>query len=54
MRTRRRVSIKQCPQCGWDAEGQTLEAPREATQKRVPPPQKHAFECGNCGYEWIE
>lgn len=54
MRTQRRVSIKRCPQCGWDAEGKPQEVPAAATQKRVPPPPKHTYECGNCGYDWVE
>lgn len=51
---------KQCPQCGWDAEGKPVQDPTALTpssggpMKRVPPPKKFDYDCGNCGYRWIE
>ena len=56
MTTRERIQKKTCPQCGWDAEGQPVEDAAAAAQiaKRVPPPQKFDYDCGNCGFRWIE
>ncbi|HEX9700957.1 MAG TPA: hypothetical protein VGD06_16000 [Acidobacteriota bacterium] len=58
MLERKRIPIKQCPQCGWEAEGHPVEDPAAsgggALLKRVPPPPKFAYECGNCGQQWVE
>jgi hypothetical protein len=60
MTARERVPKKQCPQCGWDAEGKPVQDPTALTpssggpMKRVPPPKKFDYDCGNCGYRWIE
>lgn len=53
-----RIPKKQCPQCGYDAEGHLTDNPAARGSgrplKRVPPPPKFAFECGNCGQQWVE
>jgi len=53
MRTKERVKTKPCPQCGYSAEGVVVEDPAD-TLKRVPPPPKFDYDCGNCGFRWIE
>ena len=58
MLVRKRVPRKQCPQCGWEAEGKPVDDPAAgaggAGVKRVPPAPKYAFECDNCGQQWVE
>lgn len=57
MTYRERTPRKQCPQCGWDADGRPRPSSEEAARaqgKRVPPPPKYDYECGNCGCQWTE
>jgi len=58
MRERDRVQKKQCPQCGWDAEGVLVEKeqprPDDVPRTRYDPQPKRAYDCGNCGYQWVQ
>lgn len=57
MLERERVQRKQCPQCGWDAAGRPIpgEVPMAASKRtRYDPLPKQQYDCGNCGYQWVE
>jgi len=55
MHTQKPTKKKACPQCGFNAEGLPVEdAASAAIVKRVPPPPKFDYDCGNCGYGWID
>jgi hypothetical protein len=56
MRERERVQRRQCPQCGWDAEGRRVDGQENPAgpRTRYDPAPERDYECGNCGYRWTE
>lgn len=57
MSDRKRAPRKLCPQCGWDAEGKPRAAEKNdpaRAKRRAPPPVRHDYDCGNCGFQWTD
>ena len=57
MLERERVQRRLCPQCGWDAAGRPIEGEKQEPDRkrtRYDPVPKQEYDCGNCGYQWIQ